>query len=232
MSESTSNNTFQSVLKSDYFFYIQWVFAGLIAASLAGVFGPALGEGVGFSAGYALHNMLGLAAEWRNLFGSSIAGCFNGAISGIIVGLLEFFVVRQRFSKAILWIPLTTLSNFVITTLHSLVGALIDLAIGRGGSLFCVAPLLSPFMGALMGGLQYLVLSRSSSQAKWWILMYVILNPLDTLLFLLSFFVLAVLGLPVGNPLFNFLLGGFFGLFASAITGLMLVWISRAPKQI
>ncbi|MBW4615020.1 MAG: protein kinase [Desmonostoc vinosum HA7617-LM4] len=170
--------------QKDWGFYLQWVLANIFGY-IGGVY---------------------LISPISNIAGDSIPGF---AFLGLVVGILQWIVLRRQVSVSLWWVLPTTLaahSTYLFATKFSIYHMLT----------------LGAFYGLIFGIGQWLILRRLVNKAGWWILA----NALGAgLSFMISEMVDNSLG-RFGNQLFILL-----GMVGGITSGVVLVWLLRQQKS-
>ncbi len=140
---------------------VGWGFwLGWVAASTVGMF-------VGFIAGFlSLDLIYDVLGDWLNynVLGDWFDFLFLGIVPGIVVGVLQWLVLRQRVSGAGWWVLASAAAGYGI--LAGFIGYSESLSFGTLLRFTGVVAL----GGAVTGILQWLVLRSQVSRAGWWVL--------------------------------------------------------------
>ena len=187
---------------------IGWGF-GLLWVFLIAI-GWYIGFMMGFAAGYAPIELIG-----QTPLGEGLASCVHAIVLGAVVGILQWVVLRQRFTGAGRWVWASIAGLAVAGGVGGAV--LVAGASPEMGSLAAVVgyTMVVALGGAVTGMLQRPVLRGQVSRSGWW-----------------------VLASTVGWGLSMAVLGAFEGAFSGsavsgvvlgAVTGGALVWLLRQP---
>jgi hypothetical protein len=189
-------------------FWFQWVFACTL--------GPVLGSIVGFIIGSIIS---------EDIIGSSVLGeifayFMLGAVLGYVVGLMQWFVLRQQISRAGWWALASAAGLAVVISAGIVVAALTNYSVGLDNfSVLLRWVVVMALGGAVIGMLQWLILRGQVSRAGWWMLA-------STVGWGLSMAVAGVFEFVAVGLFFGLLVGG---VVLGAVTGGALVWLLRQP---
>ena len=196
----------------------EWVFWGKWV--LATILGDVVASTLIYSTSFysVLYNSLGFyGAQWISV-----------PIYGVIVGIAQWFVLRQQISRAGWWILATFMgrvANFgLVNTGFGTLYALLSYS--------SASWITQPIYGAILGIAQWFVLRQQVSRAGWWILA-------TTIGVLISNKILYSGGMELFRPIGGFfgsilgppIVGGIDGMVIGAITGIALVWLLRNPTS-
>ncbi|MFX0201097.1 MAG: hypothetical protein ACFFCW_33680 [Candidatus Hodarchaeota archaeon] len=196
----------------------EWVFGGKWV--LATILGSAVALTLFYSTGFykVLHDSLGTS-------GGNLVG---GLILGVIVGMAQWFVLRQQISKAGWWILATAMGRVAGNGLISLGFTALKGLLSYSSASWITQPI----SGAILGIAQWFVLRQQISKAGWWILA-------TTMGVLISSKILYSGGLRLYRPIIGLfgqilswsIIGVISGMVLGAITGIALVWLLRNPTS-
>jgi len=155
-----------------------------------------------------------------------LLGTFHSATIGLVLGTMQWLILRQHIEMAARWI--------LATVIGSAVGGAIGLAASFAAGATVIQPwALLPF-GVALGVCQWLVLRTRFPGSGWWTLVYALGLPL-------SFVVGLVLSFSIGfewenvDAIFRVVSLAFFGAVAGAVFGMLsgglLVWFVRHPRR-
>jgi hypothetical protein len=172
----------------DYSFIFKWILANIVGEYVAQIMGVLL-----FRAFYPQASTYVIATIpifW--------------AVFGILLGLAQWFVLRDRIpARWWMWI--------LATAVGALVGAILIRILNRSGVMLGIGSLI--LVGATIGLAQYQILGRRFMGARWWILTVTVGWVVDQEL------------TTVHNLMFDFLSEIAF----SVITGFVIAWIIQHP---
>ena len=213
MAEQIGERSTQSVGSAqapDWRVWLWWVLASMVGWAVGGYVGVALGGGLSR--------------------GIIVAGYVGVALGGIATAVLQWLVLRQRVSRAGWWVVTGIAGGAVVGVLVVGVGWVVgvggsavggpdwganwgpDWSANPGKDVGWVAG--AGLYGAVVGGLQWLVLRRRVARAGWWVLA-------STVGWVVGGLVSGITDTAAGWAV----LGAVYG----AITGAALVWLLRRP---
>ena len=180
MAEQTSarrDQSSDSPLAAGWGFWLCWVLAGTVGWGVGGPVGVAIGSS-------------------RDII---VAGYVGVAVGGIMVGVLQWLVLRRQIASAGWWVLASIVAVAAVGVVVFVVGV-VDTDVGwvLGAGL----------TGTVLGLLQWLVLRRQVARAGWWVL---------------AGTVAWIVGGPVGGFVGWAALGAVYGV----ITATMLLWLLR-----
>ena len=144
-----------------------------------------------------------------------------GAALGSVVGLMQWFVLRQQISRAGWWALASAAGLAVVISAGIVVAALTNYSVGLDNfSVLLRWIVVMALGGAVIGMLQWLILRGQVSRAGWWMLA-------STVGWGLSIAVAGVFALVAVGLVFGLLVGG---VVLGAVTGGALVWLLRQPR--
>lgn len=133
----------------------------------------------------------------------------------LLIGLLQWLVLRRHFRGAGLWMAATA-AGLVCSSYLAGRYVLEDLYVGQRGEL---DPILShSAFGAVLGVAQWLVLRRASGRAFWWVLVNMLGWPM-------AWAASRIVDLVLNIDVANWIDLAVRGTVAGAVTGLVLVWL-------
>ena len=141
------------------------------------------------------------------------------AVTGVLLGVTQWLILQSIFSRAVWWLPLTSLGLGVGASASFLAGNAVFQAAGLTAAFAAIGGV----VGLAVGIMQWLLLRQHLSRTEWWILASIVGHSLGL-----------VIGgnLPVGLPIgatsvFGPEFAGVLGAVVGAITGAALVWLLR-----
>jgi hypothetical protein len=194
-------------------FWLWWVLASTI------------GWFVGVFWGFVLGSIIVEDVIEVNALGFTLAYSIFGAVLGSVVGLTQWFVLRQRVSRTVSWI-LASAAGFAVAEGGGYGAAVLAFSFSTKLDEMGVGWILvAAFGGAVTGILQWPILRGQVSRAGWWVLA-------STMGWGLSMAV-GVAGFEEWQGQESLevlsLVGG--GIVLGAVTGGALVWLLRKPLQ-
>ena len=148
---------------------------------------------------WAVGAPVGVAAGAGNII---VAGYVGIAVGGVVVGALQWLLLRHWIHRAIWWVAANIAAVAVVGILVFGLGLInVDVGWVIGVAVF----------GTVVGVLQWLVLRHEVGRAGWWVLA-------------------STVGWVVGGPLGGFVGWAALGAAYGAITGAALVWLGRQPR--
>jgi hypothetical protein len=210
-------------------FLIQWIIANAIGFAIGGAFGPAFGENVGFSLGKTISQTLNFSPGLQEVLSSTTAGLLMSLLSSGIIGIAQWFVIRNYILRAQWWIPASMIGAVLGSTINSANGELLRFIVGDSGNPFWVlllgGILISPLVGLVSGLFEWAVLRIQLPRAGWWIVIRAIIEIAITLLNIVGAIFSFILGTEIGRYICN---GGtqlFIGAIFGIMTGFVLSWM-------
>ena len=192
-------------LRVDWLRALWWFLASTIGFGLVGVL-------LHFPSGFPPNNGANL------VIGNAVFGAILGAVSGIVVGSLQWLALRGRLSRASQWIGTTVLGLGVI---H---------AVGDGLPDPIAIPTVQAIGGIVLGIMQWLLLRREFSRAGWWVLASIAGWLIGLSLGLAIADAIGLMGL-AWTPTVGITQHGVVGVVTGIVSGLMtggaLVWLLR-----
>jgi hypothetical protein len=172
---------------------------------------------LGFIMGFILVNIIVGEGNGSSVLGEILGAFMFGAALGSVVGLMQWFVLMRRVSRAGWWV-LASAAGFAVAGVGFQTAVVAfgysEGAEGLGSSVVLGLTVVGVLGGAVAGILQWLVLRRQVSRAGWWVLASTVGWGLSMALAGAS-----SLGLLVGGAVLG------------AVTGGALVWLLRQPVQ-
>ena len=164
-------------------------------------------------AGYALAFPLGF------MLGDSVM--WGWSIGGLIIGALQWLVLRRRVRQAQWWVPFTLLGVVVGSAASFVMGEVVLRAVGLGAAFAS----LGGVIGLGVGVSQWVVLSHWLQRAGWWIWANIAGYSLGVYGAYLFPSIFPRGGIIYGGPEFGLVIGAVVG----AITGVSLAVLFRWP---
>ena len=147
--------------------------------------------------------------------GYLLIGFIIGALTGTVIGIFQWLVLRRLIPGAGWWIIATSIGVGIIHSVGDSTPDTVDFRLLALGS------------GAVVGLSQWVVLYRSSSQASWWILITLIswFIGLTVGMLIIQATGLMLFDDPEGWIMQHSVVGATTGIIVGAITGAGLIWL-------
>ncbi len=150
-----------------------------------------------------------------------------GLSSGIVIGVLQWLVLRQQLNQAYWWVLATAVgwsTSLIIVSRIQLIDKLSDEWFVFYGIIFGIVS------GVIVGAMQWLILKQQVIKAGWWVLISIISYTGGSTLGAGAAYILSVDMNPmVGAVVFWLTFAAVFGIISGAITGTALIWLLRQP---
>lgn len=185
-------------------FWVLWVFASITS----------------FAIGGAAHFPFGFGGSGFSAFNipAAVVGAGFGAVAGVVIGILQWLVLRRAVSQAGWWV------------LASIAGVSLGHAFGDAAPDWLPFGMLASFGGAAIGTMQWLCLRGRVSQAGWWVLASTVSWFLGlavgvTIADAIGLMTLVGFGDWLQYAIPHAFVGGVAGAVTGVITGFVLVWL-------
>ncbi len=187
-------------------FWLLWVLASIIGFTLSG---------------FLFHFPFGFPAGANTSFDPANAevGFIQGALTGLVIGTIQWLVLRRLISRAGWWILATC---WGIAVAH---------AVGDSAPAPITLWVLALLCGAVIGSLQWLILRQLTSRAVLWVAANIVGWYLGLTLGMAlaeSTGLMALTG-PDGWVKQHSVVGSITGIVIGVITGILLTWLVRHP---
>ncbi|NJK28979.1 MAG: protein kinase [Acaryochloris sp. SU_5_25] len=166
--------------------------------------------------GEAVLNASLAGVEVTNHVGFGIAGAIGGALGGV----LQWFILRRYFARASWWILATTLGAAVGNIVWSIV-IFAQISDGSDSNRARIIIISALYFG-VNGILQWLILRRHFFKAGWWVLVSILGGTLAGAAYAI---------LPPSSDTNLAAYGAMAGATYGAVTGGVLIWLLRQPKN-
>jgi hypothetical protein len=209
----------------------------------ANALGELIGLGTTFAVGFASFSAIGEPGSALAAVGSGLLMVAAGAIEGLVVGLAQWWAMREGFPsiRRGLWVVATLVGALTAWFLGSIPSTVMSLG-GEGAGTPAAEPptwlvlLLAALMGAVLGIVlalpQWFVLRRSVPRAAWWL-------PANSAAWLLGMAIIFAavdlafgMGSPVGAVLAMGLALALTGAVVGAVHGLVLVRLASGQREV
>ncbi len=173
--------------------------------------------------GFAFHFPFGFSSGPPQSFApeNAVVGFAVGAVTGVVIGTLQWLVLRRVISGVGWW---------VVATLG---GVAVVHAVGDAATGFVAFWVVALPSGVVIGILQWLVLRRLGYTARFWVLASIIgwFVGLTLGMALAEFTGLMTLTGPAGYATQHAVVGSVTGAVIGAITGRVLIWLVRQSRS-